>query len=242
MEIVPAIDIMNGECVRLLKGDFERKSVYGKNPVDTAVAFEQHGLSRLHLVDLDGARMGKIHNLDVLKKIARNTHLTIDFGGGIRSREDIQQCLDSGATYVNVGTSAVTDRSRFVRWLDDFGADRIIVSADVQQDIVRISGWARETQLKLEDFLADMAGQGIRRITCTDIDRDGVLSGPAVNLYAMIIDRFPQLSLTASGGISSLADLDQLKKVGCSAAIIGKAIYESKISLPSLAKWMENAD
>jgi phosphoribosylformimino-5-aminoimidazole carboxamide ribotide isomerase len=237
MQIIPAIDLIDGKCVRLTEGNYQAKTIYNENPVEVAKQFEAHGLKRLHLVDLDGAKAGKVINYHVLENIAKHTKLEIDFGGGVKTEEDVNKVLSSGAMYVSVGSIAVKNRETFIQWLDKFGRAKFLLGADVRNEKIAVSGWLENTELGLIDFLTDYTQQGITQVFCTDISKDGKLEGAATELYAKIIAHFPDLHLIASGGVNNLANLTELKKVGCKGAIVGKAIYEKRISLEELALW-----
>lgn len=235
MEIVPAIDIIGGECVRLSKGDYSQKTTYSSDPLSIALNFYRNGIKRLHLVDLDGAKSKHIVNYKVLEKIASKTGLIIDFGGGIKSRQDIETAFNSGASMVTVGSIAVTDPGLVEEWLDEYTPDRIILGADVKGENIAINGWIESSGNSLYPFIEKYMSMGIRRCVCTDISRDGMLSGPSVELYKKILQRFPDLFLTASGGVSCYNDLLELKEAGLPSAIIGKAYYEGKITIEQLA-------
>lgn len=237
MEIVPAIDIIDGKCVRLSKGDFNTSKIYGDNPLEMAKMFADAGLKRLHLVDLDGARSRHIVNTRTLESIAGNTDLIIDFGGGVKSRRDIDTAFDCGASMVIVGSTAITDRELMYEWIEEFGEDRIILGADVRNGLISVNGWKEDSDLKLDDFLKEYRAKGVTRVLCTDINRDGMLQGPATELYRSILRDFPGIKLIASGGVSSIEDLIELRKEGLYEAIVGKAYYEGKITLKQLAEF-----
>jgi phosphoribosylformimino-5-aminoimidazole carboxamide ribotide isomerase len=237
MEIVPAIDIIDGKCVRLSKGDFNTSKIYGDNPLEMAKMFADAGLKRLHLVDLDGARSRHIVNTRTLESIAGNTDLIIDFGGGVKSRRDIDTAFDCGASMVIVGSTAITDRELMYEWIEEFGEDRIILGADVRNGLISVNGWKEDSDLKLDDFLKEYRAKGITRVLCTDINRDGMLQGPATELYRSILRDFPGIKLIASGGVSSIEDLIELRKEGLYEAIVGKAYYDGKITLKQLAEF-----
>ncbi|MDP4290339.1 MAG: 1-(5-phosphoribosyl)-5-[(5-phosphoribosylamino)methylideneamino]imidazole-4-carboxamide isomerase [Bacteroidota bacterium] len=234
IEIIPAIDIIAGSCVRLEKGDFTTSKIYNTNPVDVAKRFADAGLKLLHLVDLDGAKCGKVMNLKVLENIAKATNLIIDFGGGIRTFEDAEMVLNAGAKMVNLGSMAVKNPHIAQRILDHFGADYVILGADVKDECIAVSGWTEEASISLWEFLQDWIARGIEKVCCTDVSKDGMLSGPAFDLYATIRDDYPYLKLIASGGISNIDDVYKLNELGIPAVIIGKAIYEGKISLEDI--------
>jgi len=234
MEIIPAIDIIDGKCVRLTQGDYEHKTIYNENPLEVAKAFEGAGLKRLHLVDLDGAKEGTVKNWVVLQQIAASTTLSIDFGGGIKQDKDLKIVFESGAAYATIGSLAVKQREVFVSWLNEYGADKFLLGADVKSEKIAIAGWLETTDIDIYDFLKDYVSQGIQQVFCTDVSKDGKLEGPAIDLYKKIIDQFPSLWFIASGGVSSMDDLHALKAIGCSGAIVGKAIYEGRIHLNEL--------
>lgn len=236
MLIIPAIDLIDGKCVRLTQGDYNQKKIYNENPVEVAKSFEDAGLKRLHLVDLDGAKAGKVANWKVLDNIAAATNLEIDFGGGIKSREDVDIVLGSGARYATIGSIAVKDEPLFSSWLENYGPEKFLLGADVKGDQITIGGWLETTDLSVYDFMERYIQKGILQIFCTDVSKDGLLQGPSLPLYTNIITTFPTLHFIASGGVSSIKDLEDLKDIGCSGAIVGKAIYEGRISLTDLSK------
>ncbi len=236
IELIPAIDLINGQCVRLTQGDYERKKVYGTSPVDLAKEFEDLGFQRLHVVDLDGAKSKHVVNIPVLEAITTSTHLKVDFGGGIKTEEDIAKAFEHGASLVTVGSIAVTDPELFISWLDRFGADKMILGADVRHGKVSINGWKEDSSEELLPFLKQYIDKGIKNVLCTEISKDGTLQGPAVDLYAKIMKAYPQLHLIASGGVSKIEDIEELEKKGIPAVVFGKAIYESKIDIKQLAK------
>ncbi|MCI4648275.1 1-(5-phosphoribosyl)-5-[(5-phosphoribosylamino)methylideneamino]imidazole-4-carboxamide isomerase [Phaeodactylibacter sp.] len=238
MHPIPAIDIIEGKCVRLTQGDYDRKKVYNEDPLEVAKAYEAHGLQRLHLVDLDGAKAKQIVNYKVLETLATKTHLHIDFGGGLKSDEDLRVAFDSGAKQVTGGTIAVKQPAVFEAWLQRFGAERIILGSDVKDGKIAVSGWQEQSEQELFPFLESYIAKGIRYTICTDVSKDGLLEGTALPLYKDIRSEFTGLQLIASGGISSLDELDELRDIGCFGAIIGKAIYENKISLQELEQWV----
>jgi phosphoribosylformimino-5-aminoimidazole carboxamide ribotide isomerase len=234
MHIIPAIDIIDGKCVRLTQGDYEQKKVYHEDPLEVAKAYEDHGLQRLHLVDLDGARAKRIVHYKVLERLASHTRLHIDFGGGLKSGKDVYIAFESGARQVTGGTVAVKDPELFLEWLQHYGGERIILGADVKEGNIAVSGWQEETERELFPFLESYIDKGIRYVICTDISRDGLLQGAALELYGKIRKTFPDLQLIASGGVTTMEDLEKLREIGCFGVIIGKAIYEGKISLKTL--------
>jgi len=239
MEIIPAIDIIEGKCVRLTEGDYTQKKIYNEHPLEVAKQFEDAGLSRLHLVDLDGARTGAVKNWKVLETIAGKTSLIIDFGGGIKTEKDAGIILNSGAAYATVGSIAVKDEPEFVHWLAHFGAEKFLLGADVKEEKIAVGGWLETTDIQVYDFIQKYVDHGIQQIFCTDVSKDGKLEGPATELYKKIIATFPKLHFIASGGVSEMKDVETLQKIGCTGAIIGKAIYENRISLAQLQKFKD---
>jgi phosphoribosylformimino-5-aminoimidazole carboxamide ribotide isomerase len=237
MQIIPAIDIIEGKCVRLTEGDYAQKKIYNEDPLEVAKAFEGIGLMRLHLVDLDGAKAGQVVNWKVLEKIANNTELKIDFGGGIKTEATLKTVLDTGATYATIGSLAVRNESLFQEWIARFGAKVFMLGADVLEEKIAIGGWLEKTEISVFDFMKSYIDKGVNQIFCTDIKKDGKLQGPSIALYQKIIEQFPALHLIASGGVSSLDDLIELEEIGCAAAIVGKAIYENKITISELASF-----
>jgi phosphoribosylformimino-5-aminoimidazole carboxamide ribotide isomerase len=234
MQIIPAIDIMEGKCVRLTQGDYEQKKIYNENPLEVAKQFEDAGLQRLHLVDLDGAKEKKVKNWKVLETIASKTSLVIDFGGGVASENDVRIVFDSGAALATVGSMAVKNEIEFVKWLLIFGANKFLLGADVIDKKIAIHGWLETTDKGIFDFINNYISKGVQQIFCTDISKDGKLEGPSVELYKEIISKFPKLYFIASGGVASVNDLEMLRDIGCKAVIVGKAIYENRISLSDL--------
>ena len=235
--IIPAIDIIDGKAVRLTQGDYSQKKVYSKHPIDVARQFEDAGMQRLHLVDLDGAKNGKVTNWKVLEALAGKTSMIIDFGGGIKTEKDVQIVFESGAKFATVGSIAVKDEKEFVRWLHQFGADNFLLGADVKDEKIAVGGWLETTDIWIYDFIEKYIGHGVQQIFCTDVNKDGKLEGPSVELYKNIVSKFPDLYFIASGGVSSIKDLDELRNLGCKAAIVGKAIYEGRINLFELSKF-----
>jgi phosphoribosylformimino-5-aminoimidazole carboxamide ribotide isomerase len=235
MQIIPAIDIIEGKCVRLTEGDYAQKKIYNEDPLEVAKQFEGVGLMRLHLVDLDGAKSGKVINWKVLEKIANKTNLVIDFGGGIKTEATLKTVLDTGATYATIGSLAVKERAIFEQWIEQFGADIFMLGADVHSEKIAVGGWLEKTTIDVYDFIGSYMNKGVTQLFCTDIQKDGKLEGPSIELYQKILQQFPTLQLIASGGVSQLKDLEELRTIGCSAAIVGKAIYENKISLSELS-------
>jgi phosphoribosylformimino-5-aminoimidazole carboxamide ribotide isomerase len=233
MELIPAIDIIDGKCVRLTKGDYGQKNVYG-DPLEMALNFERIGFRRLHVVDLDGAKSRHIVNSEVLRRIASETSLVIDFGGGIKTDDDIEKAFDSGAAMVTVGSVAVTQPELFGRWLDKYGADRMILGADVRNGHISINGWKEDSAEELLPFLRKYIDMGVKKVLCTEISKDGTLAGPATPLYSQVMAAYPTLHLIASGGVSSIGDIEALDAAGIPAVVFGKAIYEGRIDLAAL--------
>ena len=240
LQIIPAIDIINGKCVRLTKGDFTKQKIYNDNPLDAAKAFEDAGLQRLHIVDLDGAKAGSIKNLRVLESIASNTKLVIDFGGGVKNIDDVSNVFNAGASILTLGSFAVRSPEIVEEWLMEFGADKILIGADVLDEKIKISGWIEDGGITVFEFIGKMLALGAQNIFCTDISKDGVMQGPSIELYQKIMKKFPSIHLIASGGVSKMEDLIKLKNIGCSGVIIGKAIYEGKIPLNTLGNFMNS--
>jgi phosphoribosylformimino-5-aminoimidazole carboxamide ribotide isomerase len=234
MQIIPAIDIINGKCVRLTQGDYNSVKVYNEDPLEVAKQFEDAGLMRLHLVDLDGAKAGAVRNWKVLEKIAGRTALHIDFGGGIKTAEDADIVLNSGAKWCTIGSLAVKDETLFVEWINTYGAATFLLGADVKNEKIAVSGWLETTDIGIYDFIRKYVGHGITQVFCTDVSKDGLLQGPSIGLYEQVINKFPGLFFIASGGVSSMKDIEELAAIGCSGAILGKAIYENRISLKEL--------
>lgn len=240
IELIPAIDLIDGKCVRLTKGDYATRKVYNEDPVAVAREFEAYGFKRLHVVDLDGARSRHIVNQQTLERIASSTQLTIDFGGGIKTDEDIRIAYESGASLVTIGSVAVTHPKLFMDWLERFGADHMILGADVKKGLISINGWKEESAQELIPFLHGYIDRGVRHVLCTEISKDGMLQGPAMPLYKEVMKEFPECKLIASGGVSCMQDIIDLNEAGIPAVVFGKAIYEGRISLEELALWAEN--
>lgn len=238
MRIIPAIDIIEGQCVRLSKGDYDTKKVYNENPLEVAKAFEDSGIEYLHLVDLDGAKSKHIVNHKILENIATQTNLKIDFGGGLKSDKDLKIAFECGAKQITGGSVAVTDKSLFLDWITKFGADKIILGADAKNGMIATGGWKESSDLQIENFIRDFVKDGIQYVISTDISKDGMLEGPSVDLYTSILKNNPKLNLIASGGISSLQDVEDVFEIGCEGVIIGKAIYENRISLKELERFV----
>ncbi|MES2431515.1 MAG: 1-(5-phosphoribosyl)-5-[(5-phosphoribosylamino)methylideneamino]imidazole-4-carboxamide isomerase [Bacteroidota bacterium] len=235
MEIIPAIDIIDGKCVRLTKGDYAQKKIYNENPSEVAREFEAAGIKRLHVVDLDGAKAGKIINLKVLESIAEATDLIIDFGGGVKTITDVSDILNAGGDIVTIGSLAAKKPQILEEWLMEFGTDKFLIGADVLEEKIKIGGWLEDSGLNIFDFIGKILSLGATHIFCTDISKDGVMEGPSIALYQKIMEQHPEINLIASGGVSNIEDVMQLKEIGCGGAIIGKAIYEGKITLKQLA-------
>jgi phosphoribosylformimino-5-aminoimidazole carboxamide ribotide isomerase len=238
IEIIPAIDIIDGKCVRLSQGDYAQKKVYNENPLEVAKAFEDVGVRRLHLVDLDGAKAQHIVNYKVLESIATNTSLTIDFGGGLKSDDDLRIAFESGASMVTGGSIAVKNPAVFLSWLEKFGAEKIILGADVKNEKIAVGGWIETTEIELLPFVKSFMEKGVDKVICTDISKDGMLKGPSIDLYRKMLGEMPDLYLIASGGVSSMQDIEQLAEADVPAVITGKAIYEGRIKMDDLARFL----
>ena len=234
IELIPAIDIINGQCVRLTKGDYDQKTIYRDSPSEVAKEFELLGFQRLHVVDLDGAKSKHIVNDAVLKAITTGTNLVVDFGGGIKTDEDIEKAFASGAAMVTVGSITVTEPERFMGWLRKYGAERMILGADVRNGKISINGWKEDSTEDLLPFLKKYIDAGVKNVLCTEISKDGTLAGPAIDLYRRVMDAYPELHLIASGGVSSKEDIEALDQAGIPAVVFGKAIYEGRIDLREL--------
>jgi phosphoribosylformimino-5-aminoimidazole carboxamide ribotide isomerase len=237
IELIPAIDIIDGQCVRLTKGNYDQKTVYRDSPAEVASEFEALGFKRLHMVDLDGAKSRHIVNSQVLHRVTTETQLIVDFGGGIKTDEDIEKAFDAGASMVTIGSIAVTQPERFMGWLDKYGAEKMILGADVRLGKISINGWKEDSSEDLLPFLKKYVDAGVRNVLCTEISRDGTLTGPAIDLYRQIMNTYPDLHLIASGGVSSMDDIIALDEAGVPAVVFGKAIYEGKINLKELCHW-----
>ena len=238
IEIIPAIDIIDGKCVRLSQGDYLQKTIYNENPLEVAKMFEGVGLKRLHLVDLDGAKAHHIVNQKVLENIATNTNLMIDFGGGLKSDEDLKTAFESGASMVTGGSIAVKSPEVFMRWIEKFGAEKIILGADAKNEMIAVAGWQESTDMDIFTFINNWHSKGIRKIISTDISRDGMLQGTATKLYQKILQTVPEAYLIASGGVSSMADIFELQDAGIPAVITGKAIYEGRITMEEIREFL----
>ncbi|MCM1079207.1 MAG: 1-(5-phosphoribosyl)-5-[(5-phosphoribosylamino)methylideneamino]imidazole-4-carboxamide isomerase [Bacteroidales bacterium] len=235
IELIPAIDIIDGKCVRLTKGDYAQKKVYNENPAAVAAEFERLGFKRLHVVDLDGAKSRHIVNDSVLRAITSETNLIVDFGGGIKTSEDIEKAFDAGASMVTIGSIAVTAPDLCEQWIEQYGAEKIILGADVRNGKISINGWKDDSQEALIPFLHKYVGMGIKNVLCTEISKDGTLQGPAMQLYRQVMQEFPDMYLIASGGVSSNADIEDLSSNGIPAVVFGKAFYEGRIDITKLA-------
>lgn len=238
IEIIPAIDLIDGKCVRLSQGDYQQKTIYNENPLEVAKMFADAGIRRLHLVDLDGAKAHHIVNHKVLETIASRTNLIIDFGGGLKSDDDLRIAFECGASMVTGGSIAVKNPKVFASWIEKFGGEKIILGADVKEEKVAVGGWIETTDLELMPFIQNYMAKGISKVICTDISKDGMLSGPATDLYKKMLEQEPTMYLIASGGVSSIRDIEMLIENKVPAVITGKAIYEGKIKLPELAKYL----
>ncbi|MFM9905741.1 MAG: 1-(5-phosphoribosyl)-5-[(5-phosphoribosylamino)methylideneamino]imidazole-4-carboxamide isomerase [Pyrinomonadaceae bacterium] len=237
IEIIPAMDLIGGRCVRLVQGDFERRTLYSDDPVETSLRFEASGLRRLHMVDLDGARSGEPCNLDILRRIALATSLVIDYGGGIRSVSDVDSAFAAGANLVNIGSLAVRDPDTLDNWIERFGPERFLIGADSRDGMIAIDGWHTETSVPVIDLIHRFAVHEIGGIFVTDIAKDGAMAGPAVELYREILKEVPGVGIIASGGVRSIQDIEELEKAGCRGVIIGRALYEGTIRLEDLKKY-----
>lgn len=235
MRIIPAIDIIDGKCVRLTKGDYTTKKIYNENPLEIAKSFEDNGIQFLHVVDLDGAKSNRIINYKILEKLASQTTLAIDFGGGLKSEKDVEIAFESGAKQITGGSIAAKNRSEFVGWINRFGAEKVILGADCKDRKIATDGWLEESDTDVIEFIQSYEENGIRDVISTDISKDGMLKGPSIKLYKDILNQ-TQVSLIASGGVSNINDLYRLKEIGCSGVIIGKAIYEGRITMKELSE------
>jgi len=238
MRIIPAIDIINGKCVRLSKGDYNQKTIYNSNVLDIAKNFEAKGIQFLHLVDLDGAKQNQIINYKILEQISKETNLIIDFGGGLKSEKDIEIAFESGAEQVTLGSVAIKNPELFLKTLEKYGSEKIILGADARKEKIAISGWLEESEMNIYDFIKEKMESGIQYVISTDIDKDGMLEGPSFDLYEKIIAENPDIKLIASGGITSVEDLEKVKSIGCEGAIIGKALYENRITFNDLKPFL----
>lgn len=238
IELIPAIDIIDGKCVRLSQGDYDTKKIYNENPLEVAKEFEANGIQRLHVVDLDGAKSSHVVNYKALDAIAGHTSLTIDFGGGIKTDEDLVIAFENGAHMVTLGSVAVKKPELFKKWLHQYGAEKIILGADVKDNRISVSGWLEEGPQELMPFLTDYTQEGVSKVLCTDISRDGMLQGPSIELYKQVMQRFPTMHLIASGGVSGVDDIIRLDDAGIPAVVFGKALYEGRITMKDLKRFM----
>ena len=238
IELIPAIDIIDGKCVRLSQGDYNTRKVYNENPLEVAKEFEENGIRRLHVVDLDGAKSSHVVNYRILDMIASRTSLIIDFGGGIKTDEDLLIAFENGAQMVTLGSIAVKKPDLFKKWLQQYGSEKIILGADVKDNHISINGWKEESQQELMPFLTDYTNEGVRKVLCTDISRDGMLQGPSIELYKRMMKEFPEMHLIASGGVSCLQDIIDLDEARIPAVVFGKALYEGRITLKDLNRFM----
>ena len=238
IELIPAIDIIDGKCVRLSQGDYDTQKIYNENPLEVAKEFEANGVHRLHVVDLDGAKSSHVVNYKVLDAIAGHTSLVIDFGGGIKTDEDLLIAFENGAQMVTLGSVAVKQPELFKKWLKQYGAEKIILGADVKDNRISVSGWLEEGPQELMPFLTDYTQEGVRKVLCTDISRDGMLQGTSIELYKQIMQQFPSMHLIASGGVSCLDDIIRLNEAGIPAVVFGKSLYEGRITLKDLKRFM----
>lgn len=241
IQLIPAIDIIDGKCVRLTQGDYNSKTVYGANPAETAKRYEGLGAKRLHVVDLDGAKASSPRNLAVLEKICSTTSLDVEWGGGIKTEQALKDVLASGAKRVICGSIAITDPETFAKWLLLYGAQHVILGADIRNGQIATHGWQQQSNVSAEELIDKFAKQGLSQVICTEISKDGMLEGPAFELYATLQKQFPEIDITVSGGISSMADIQKLDEMGLRSVIVGKAIYERRITLKELKQWFQNA-
>jgi phosphoribosylformimino-5-aminoimidazole carboxamide ribotide isomerase len=237
MKIIPAIDIMNGQCVRLSQGDFDKKKIYNSNPLEVAQSFEEAGLQYLHVVDLDGAKAGRVKHWDIIESIVEKTKLKVDFGGGIKTEKEVAKLLDMGVQQINLGSIAFNEPVQVKFWIKKYGSERIILSADSNNEKLAISGWLDQTKITVIEFIREFMDAGLTFATCTDISKDGMMGGANIDLYKKLLMTFPELNLIASGGVNSLDDLNKISKIGCYGCIVGKAIYEGTIPLKQLARF-----
>ncbi len=242
MRIIPAIDIIDGKCVRLSKGDYSTKIIYNENPLEVAKSFENHGIEYLHLVDLDGAKSSEIVNYKIIEQIAAKTNLKIDFGGGLKSDKDVKIAIESGASQITGGSIAIKNSELFEKWISYYGSEKVILGADALNEKVAVSGWLENSNLDLIPFIKNYQSKGIQYVICTDISKDGMLEGPSFELYSRILSEIPNIKLIASGGISTFEELPKLAEMGCEGTIIGKAIYEGRITLKQIENYILNAN
>ena len=242
MRIIPAIDIIDGKCVRLSKGDYSTKIIYNENPLEVAKSFENHGIEYLHLVDLDGAKSSEIVNYKIIEQIAAKTNLKIDFGGGLKSDKDVKIAFESGASQITGGSIAIKNSELFEKWISYYGSEKVILGADALNEKVAVSGWLENSNVDLIPFIKNYQSKGIQYVICTDISKDGMLEGPSFELYSRILSEIPNIKLIASGGISTFEELPKLAEMGCEGTIIGKAIYEGRITLKQIENYILNAN
>ena len=242
MRIIPAIDIIDGKCVRLSKGDYSTKIIYNENPLEVAKSFENHGIEYLHLVDLDGAKSSEIVNYKIIEQIAAKTNLKIDFGGGLKSDKDVKIAFESGASQITGGSIAIKNSELFEKWISYYGSEKVILGADALNEKVAVSGWLENSNVDLIPFIKNNQSKGIQYVICTDISKDGMLEGPSFELYSRILSEIPNIKLIASGGISTFEELPKLAEMGCEGTIIGKAIYEGRITLKQIENYILNAN
>ena len=242
MRIIPAIDIIDGKCVRLSKGDYSTKIIYNENPLEVAKSFENHGIKYLHLVDLDGAKSSEIVNYKIIEQIAAKTNLKIDFGGGLKSDKDVKIAIESGASQITGGSIAIKNSELFEKWISYYGSEKVILGADALNEKVAVSGWLENSNVDLIPFIKNYQSKGIQYVICTDISKDGMLEGPSFELYSRILSEIPNIKLIASGGISTFEELPKLAEMGCEGTIIGKAIYEGRITLKQIENYILNAN
>ncbi|MCU4175769.1 1-(5-phosphoribosyl)-5-[(5-phosphoribosylamino)methylideneamino]imidazole-4-carboxamide isomerase [Carboxylicivirga sp. N1Y90] len=238
IDIIPAIDIIEGKCVRLSQGDYASKKIYNEDPLEVAREFEDHGITRLHVVDLDGAKAGHIINYKTLETIAGKTNMVVDFGGGLKTSDDLRIAFESGAQMVTGGSIAVKNQAEFESWIKQYGSDKIILGADAKDGNIAVTGWLEETDQKLIPFIKDYCNKGITKVICTDISKDGMLQGPAIDLYKEILTEIPDLYIVASGGVSNIRDIELLAEANIPAVIFGKAIYEGRLQLKELERFL----
>ena len=238
IEIIPAIDIINRKCVRLSQGDFQTQKIYSESPVDVAKEFEDAGIKRLHMVDLDGAKKGSVVNIGVLENVASSTNLKIDFGGGIKTTSDAEKVFNAGASIINIGSIAIKQPDVVVEWIEKFGTEKVLLGADVKNEKIVINGWQQSTEINIIDYLKDWSSKKMNNIFCTDVSKDGLLQGTSTGLYKKLVQTFPELNIIASGGVTSVHDVEELENIGCFGVIIGKALYEEKIKLSELKKFL----
>jgi phosphoribosylformimino-5-aminoimidazole carboxamide ribotide isomerase len=242
MRIIPAIDIIDGKCVRLSKGDYSTKIIYNENPLEVAKSFENHGIEYLHLVDLDGAKSSEIVNYKIIEQIAAKTNLKIDFGGGLKSDKDVKIAIESGASQITGGSIAIKNSELFEKWISYYGSEKVILGADALNEKVAVSGWLENSNVDLIPFIKNYQSKGIQYVICTDISKDGMLEGPSFELYSRILSEIPNIKLISSGGISTFEELPKLAEMGCEGTIIGKAIYEGRITLKQIENYILNAN